>query len=173
MKFTKKTDSNYGPGGEKFLKVKSGESVKGVFMGEIYEYHIRWENGKSVIVGPDEPGARSRYELNFVMPTEGKLVAKVFGFSQTVYNLLAEIHKEYDLSKTKVKLSRSGEGLETEWSILPLVSDKDKLTPELLAKIEAIPLNILDNKKTVKLAPKSGPEDFDGPPMPSFEDPPF
>ena len=46
MKFDKKFDSPMGQGGEKFLKLKSGESINGVFRGEIHSYFIKWNNGR-------------------------------------------------------------------------------------------------------------------------------
>jgi hypothetical protein len=69
------------------------------------------------------------------------LSAKVWEFGLTVYNQLAELSEDYDLETTKLKISRRGEGKNTIWSVIPLA--KEKLTPAMLAEIEAVDLNIL------------------------------
>jgi hypothetical protein len=168
MKFDKTAAVQSGSGGEKFLKIKAGESVNGIFRGEIHHYFIKWVEGKSVQVSSDEPGAKIRFEANFVTMVDGRFVAKVFGFSQTVYNLLAEVNNEYDLEKTKVKISRRGEKLETEYSILPLL--KEPIPPQIMKQIEAVTLNILDAKPQPVKEQKM---EWSNEPLPEYPELPF
>jgi hypothetical protein len=142
MKFNKVQEEFKGP--SKFLKIPDGQSVNGVFRGEIHTFYNKWVNGKGQEVGPDEPGAKPRFKLNFVTYENGAFIAKIFEFPQTVYNQLADIHEVYPLDKTKVQITRRGTGTDTVYMILPLVAPKDVLSPGLLQQIEAVQLNVLD-----------------------------
>lgn len=141
MKFQKRTESP-GGGSDKFLKLKDGESKTLILKGEIFEYHCKWD-GKTY--SPD-PGGTSRFRINAIVYEEGKFSAKTWEFPVTVYNQLADINSEYPLDKTKIKLTRQGTGTDTVYHILPLVSEKDKLTPAIISQLDAVTLNILDTK---------------------------
>lgn len=145
MKFTKREmPSGNGNGGGLFLKFKDGESKNGVLRGEVYEYHQKWDGGKSHVVTAADPEGKSRFRLNFIVQEDGKLQAKIFEFGLTVYNQLADIAEEYDLDKIKVKITRRGTGTDTTWMVLPLL--KEPLSPKVFKEIEAVNLNILEHK---------------------------
>lgn len=144
MKFNKTTQQEHS-GPKKYVALKDGDSINGVFRGEIYSFYHLWENGKGRLASPDEPKAKIRFKANFVTMEDGKLVAKIFEFPQTVYNLLADVNEEYPLETTKVKISRRGTGTDTTYNILPLA--KEPISPTMMSSIEAIPLNILDDKR--------------------------
>jgi hypothetical protein len=149
MKFTKRDmpeRDDRGPG--IFLKFKDGESKTGVCRGEVYEFFQVWENGKSQVVARDHADAKSRFRLNFVILEDGKFVPKIFEFGIVVYNLLAEISEEYDLEKTKVKITRRGTGTDTVYMVLPLL--KEPISAKTMKEIEAVPLNILEHKERAK-----------------------
>lgn len=129
----------------KFLRIKSGESIKGVFRGEIYEFMIKWENNKSHVVENLDLTKNNRFKLNFVVFEEGRFIAKIWEFSQTVYNTLSSIAEEYPLEKTKVKITRQGVGTETTYHILPLLNEP--LGPQALSQIEAVELAFLGTQK--------------------------
>lgn len=165
MKFTRKNEAPKS-GGDKYIKLKSGESIYGVFRGEIFEFYQKWENGKSLTVEKSSPGAKVRFEANFITMVDGKFVAKIFGFPLSVYSQLEEINREYgDVTKIKVKVTRHGEKLETEWNVLPIMSDREKLNAQSLDAVESVPLNILNNRVQVS---SSAPY-YDAP-MPDEED---
>lgn len=130
MKFNDYDEPKTGAG--MFLKLSDGDEVLGVFRGNPYEYHIRWddESKRSEEVSEDSEGAKFRFKINFVTKnSEGDYEAKIFENSLTVYNKLKEIHAEWDLENTVVKLSRKGEKLKTEYSIVPT---KHKVPKEVL-----------------------------------------
>lgn len=131
-----------------FLKLSDGESVNGVFRGEIYEFKIKWEANKSQVVGDTDPDGKARFRLNFVTydQAEKKFVAKVFEFGLVVYGQLASINEEYPLENTKIKITRRGTGTSTEYIILPLIGTQHALSPPVLKQIEAVPLNMLEHK---------------------------
>lgn len=143
MKFTKREVSG-GVGGGAFLKIAPGTSVSGVFRGEPFEFWQKWPKGgdKQVFYDREEAmaaNAKSRFKLNFITKDdEGKLVAKVWEFGLGAYNELAEINAEYPLEETVIKITRKGEGKNTEYTLLPLV--RQPLTKKQLAEIDAVEL---------------------------------
>lgn len=170
MKFTKINQQSHG-GPNKFISLKDGDSVNGIFRGEIHSFYHKWVNGKGAQANHDEPGAKIRFKANFVTMEDGKLVAKIFEFPQTVYNLLADVNEEYPLETTKVKLSRRGTGTDTTYSVLPLA--KEPISPAMLRSIEEVSLNILDGQTQSKAdkAPSSMPgwaDKGDGDPGPEL-----
>ncbi len=153
-----------GPTGSTFLKIADGESKRGVFRGEIYEFFSKWEGGKSLVCEPNEPGAKRRFKINFITEENGGLVAKVWECGILVYQQLKDINDEYPLDETKVKVTRSGTGKDTSYMILPLLSAKEKLTPKQLDKIQSIDLVVLNKQKA-----EPAPPPTDGPDWPEDE----
>jgi hypothetical protein len=152
MKFTKREiKSNSGGGSSMFLKFQDGESKTGVLRGDVYEFYQVWEDGQSKIVEPSHPDGKARFRANLVVQEDGKFVAKIFEFGLTVYNQLADISDEYDIEKTKIKITRRGVKTDTTWMILPLL--KEPLGAKALAEIEAVPLQNLEHKQKVLIEP--------------------
>lgn len=144
MKFPKR-DAEASQGGV-FLKLKDGESVSGVFRGEIYAFYSYWDNAekKSFVVDVEHDLARQRYRLNFVTKDEsGQLVSKIWEFAGPIYDMLQAINEEYPLPETTVKITRKGTGKDTEYNLLPLL--KQPLTKAHLATIEEIKLQVLNH----------------------------
>jgi hypothetical protein len=135
---------NEGSGnGANYLKIESGTSVTGVFRGDVYEFFQAWPKGgmKKVSSEPFE-GAKRRFKVNIVIHEGGKFVAKVWEFGARVNNQLADIAEEYDLTKTKIKISRQGSDKNTNWSIMPIT--KEPLTAKHLKEIDNVELNQLE-----------------------------
>lgn len=148
MKFIKRDlppKSNDGP--SLLMKFKDGESKTGVLRGEVYEFHQYWENGKSHIVGKDDPRAKSRFRLNFVTKEDGGLKSKIFEFGINVYNQLAGIAEDYEMDKTAIKITRHGTGTDTIYVIIPA---KEQPSVAGLKQISEVPLNILNHKESSK-----------------------
>ena len=144
MKFNKRQSvSSDGPG--LFLKLKDGESVVGVCRGEIYEFFNKWVGGRSQLTQADDPDGRSRFRLNFVVQEDGKFVAKIWEFGFAIYNQLADLNDEYPLEKTKIKITRRGQGTDTIYLILPMV--KEPIPAKTMKQIESVDLNILEHKE--------------------------
>lgn len=158
-----------GEGGEnKFLQIKDGESVTGIFRGEPYRHFIKWIEGKSIDADENEREARPRFKLNFITNVDGALKALIWNFSQTVYNQLAEIHDEYPLESTKLKITRRGTGKETMYSILPLL--KEPLSSKQLDDIAKVQLQVLGGEV---LKPKPSVNGPDFPMSSGFDELPF
>ncbi len=147
MKFHKlEQSSGSGEGSKTFLTIKDGESVNAVFRGEIHEFYTKWIEGKSQLVGADDPEGKLRFRVNAIVKEGSQFVAKIWEFGRPVYDQLSEINAEYPLETIKVKVSRRGVKLETTYMILPLLGDKDKLSGEAIHVIGLVPLNILEHK---------------------------
>lgn len=127
-----------------YLKIAEGQPVIAVLRGELHTFFKRWHEGKSEVVVEGTPGGKRKFSVNAVIYENGGFVAKVWEFSGPVYDQLYEINEEYPLSQIKIKITRKGQKLDTEYKILPLLKDEDKLTTEILNAINAVPLNILD-----------------------------
>lgn len=158
MKFQKREVPS--SGSDKFVKFKDGESKNVILRGEVYEYKMKWVNNKSILTTPQDPEGKSRFKVNAIVYEAGAFKAMIFEFPLTVYNKLADVNSEYPLDTTKIKITRQGIGTDTEYHILPLAAEKDKLTPNILAQISAIPLNILDTKPSQSTSSSPRMSDF-------------
>lgn len=116
--------------GKDLIKLKSGESVKGVFRGEITDFAVHWKNKRSLLCAgdgckhcadPDMEPAKWRFMVNFVMQENGAMVAKIFEQSGATYDTLKGLAKEYPITQTQMKVSRYGSGPnDTTYALLPL-----------------------------------------------------
>lgn len=150
-------------GSDKFLKLQDGEPRTLCLQGEIYEFYVKWVNKKPIIVNENDPEGNLRFKVNAIVYEDGVFRAKIWEFPLTVYNQLADINSEYPLESIKIKVTRQGIAPNVNYHILPLLSEKDRLTPALLEKIKAVELNLLD------LKPKGSPaQDW----APDFGEPP-
>lgn len=153
--------SGGGPGSGTFLKLKDGDKVQGVFMGDPAIFRQHWVGGRSHLC----PGkaecehcqagdkAKFRFRINFLTKVDGVWMAKVFENGYGMYLDLKEMHESsYDLPTTLVILSRAGEGTDTKYRVLP-VKDNGELTPANFKSLAAIPLNEL--KEESPSAPES------------------
>lgn len=139
MKF--RNDIPESGGSKHFLKLKDKESVSGIFLGELREFYIFWENGKSKEVPEGTPNSKFRFRVNFVVKEGAVYVPKIFEQGLTVYRQLAELNEEYSLESIVVKVTRNGTGTDTAYSTLPLLKQQiSKETAAHLASIELLPL---------------------------------
>lgn len=164
MKFPKKAaPMNEGISAANYLKIGDGQSVTGVPRGEVFEFFQKWPQGgqKEVFLVPTS-GATPRYKINVVVHEDGKFAAKVFEFGTSVYNQFAEIADNFDMEKTKIKISRKGSGKNTEWFILPLGA----VEPKALKSIALVELNSfapkVDDAGDTGKTPWSGSDDETG-----------
>lgn len=141
MKFRNQEELPDSGGSKNFLKLKDKESVQGIFRGDLHEFYVLWENGKSREVMPGTPGAKFRFRINFVMKEGAAYAAKIFEQGMIVYNSLRELHEEYELDKIVVKITRNGTGTDTTYSVLPLLKQPiPAATMKFLETMELLPL---------------------------------
>lgn len=158
MNFKKREVPNGNGNGDLFLKFHDGESKVGLLRGEPYEFYQVWEGGRSRVVAPDNASGKSRFRVNFVQREGDKFVARIWEFGLKVYNQLAELHTEYDLSETKIKITRIGEGTKTVYMVMPIA--KEPIPKSAMKEIQALPLNALNNHGEAK-KDKQEPNDIE------------
>ncbi len=161
MKFRpKKTEDT-----RNFLKLKDGESLTGVFRGDLFEYRLHWaDNHGSVCPGKDTctlcatgNKAKFRFRVNFLVKEGSSYVAKIMEQGWTVYELLREMNEtDYDLEKYVMKITRRGEKLDTTYSIIP--APNGALSEETEAKLKLVPLNDLGHLAQIDEEPHVGDE---------------
>lgn len=144
MKFRDEGELPEAGGSKNFLKLKDKESIQGIFRGELHEFFVLWENGKSREVEPGFPGGKFRFRVNFVVKEGAVYVPKIFEQGLMVYNQLRELHNEYNLEQTVVKITRNGLGTDTTYSILPLL--KQALSKEAMKYLESMELLPLESQ---------------------------
>lgn len=157
--------------GKTFFKLKDKESAKVVFRGDPYEYKQHWINQRGVIcVGSEQcPHCKAgnkpgfRFRINLLMNENGVFVSKIWEQGWTVYNQLKDIHADYDLEKTIVKVARSGSGQnDTSYSILPIPNGA--VSMELNQKLSQVPLQVLQHVPPSNAAtPEQPPHPADAP----------
>lgn len=143
-----------GTGSENFVRLKNGESVRGVFRGEPFTFYNHWTGKKSEpCTGPGcsfcsaDSRPRFRFRLSFVVREDnGNLVPKIFEQGAKVYETLKGLHEsDYNLEKTILKITRQGTGLnDTVYTILPLPGLAGTVTDEIEKRLKAIALPPID-----------------------------
>lgn len=132
-----KTDKDLGFSSGSFVKLKSGESIKGVFRGDPVEFHCKWIGKTTQICDKDDPDAMFRFRLNLVVKDGPEYTARIFEQGVRVYQDLRSINEEFDLEKTVVKITRTGDGSQTRYNIMPSSDKAD------LAAVKKVPLQSL------------------------------
>lgn len=130
--------------GGAFLKMRDGEKIHGIFLGDIHEFYSLWTDNKPKEVPEGTAGASFRFRVNFVVKEGAVFVPKVFEQGVTVYKSLAELNEIYPLDKTLVQISRKGSTInDTTYSIVPL---PQPISESTLAHLKTIELNDLTGK---------------------------
>lgn len=126
-----------------YLKLNDKDQVKGVFRGDVEEFFVTWENGKSRECAPDDDGAKFRFRVNFVTKENGSLTAKIWEGGQIVYNQLRDLNESFDLERTVVTVKRNGTGKDTTYSVLPAGKDF-KVSDEMERQLANVKLHDLE-----------------------------
>lgn len=147
---------NKSEGSKNFLKLENGDSIRGVFRGDIYEFRQHWENGKSVFCLGDtcpicEQGKKPnfRFRLNLVVKENEAYVVKVYESGWTMYEALKALHEgDYNLENHLMKITRHGTGLDTTYSVVPVPNGTlTNSQQDTISQLELIPL-AHETKKT-------------------------
>lgn len=161
-----------------FVKLKNDkDSIVGIFRGEPHLFRQHWINKRSFLCSENSEcehcksknKSTFRFRINFITKENNVYVAKVFEQGFTVYGLLKSLHEtDYPLEKTVLRITRSGTGQDTTYTILPI--PKGEVTPELEKMLASVQLHDLGNLE--KTNGSEGPQG-DTPPPFSEDDIPF
>lgn len=138
------------------IKLKAGDSIKGVFMGNNHQFRQHWTDSKPT----DCPGehqctkcangekASFRFKINLVVKENDTYIAKVWEQGWTVFLALKSLHEGgYDLEKYLMKISRTGSTKnDTVYSVVPVPNGL--LTPEQLKELSKVKLISLTDEPT-------------------------
>lgn len=160
--------------GKNYIKLKDGESVKGVFRGAPVTLKKHWINKKPFDCDGDScqycaagDKAGFRFKLNLLMRDQetGQFVARIFEQGWTVYLQLKDLNEEYPLEKTIVNITRRGSGMnDTTYTILPAKEGAVNATLDAtLSKIQlfelapsvAIKTQVAESLEMVRHAPQT------------------
>ena len=128
-------------GGGMFLRLKDGESVKGIPRGSNKVFYVRWNGTHSEPCEKGDEGAKFRFKFNLVINENGEYKAKVFENGAALYNAMKELSEDYDLTQTVVKIKREGNGLDTKYYVTPM---PQKIDATQLKQIKSVELNSLE-----------------------------
>lgn len=124
-----------------FLKLKDGEQVTGVFLGEPRTFYVKWVNGKPQAAKKGDEGASFRFRTNLVVKDGNQWLPKILEQGVVVYRIVQQLRNTgYELSDTIIRLARAGTGTDTEYSLLP---SPKKLTAEDVNALSSVKLNDL------------------------------
>ncbi len=149
-----------------FLKLKDGETISGIFRGDLFEYRLHWADNRGIVcTGHDcelcKAGNKSkfRFRLNFIVKEGKDYVAKVFEQGWKTYELLSSMNdSDYPLEKYVLKITRRGIGLDTSYSIMP--APNGLVSAETEAKLKDVSLNVLDHITEAEKEPAPVVEDM-------------
>ena len=124
--------------GGNYLSIKSGESIVGFFKGTPKKFYEHYKLGICTKYEPEgcrhcDNGAKAafRFDVDFVTEVDGVIMTKIFKQGKKVYNILAGLSQDYDLSNWLVRITRQGSTKEdTVYTVNPL--PKGELTKEML-----------------------------------------
>ena len=146
-----------------YIKLKSGASAVGVLAGDTLEGYQHWIDKKPfecVGAGCEHCAAgvkrRFNFKVNFLSKDNGKWAPKILNMGSQVYKQLQGLSDEWDLSKSWIKITRQGEGLDTEWSVVP---SPKQLSKEELKAISETELLDLEDKAPQNTGSASSDED--------------
>ena len=157
MKFKAKSEDT-----RNFIKLKSGESVTGVFRGDPYEFRIHWltDESRATLCSQKKDcelckikKSSFRFRVNFIVPEGNLFVAKVLEQGWISFQALMKLQESgYDLEKQIIQISRQGSGLSTTYSIIP--SPKGIVTPQQQKALEGVKLNELGHITEAETEPE-------------------
>ena len=130
-----------------FLKFKDGDSYVLCCRGNDLTYDFVWNDAKnkSELVPVGTPGARFAFRINVVDRADMKM--KILDKGKMIYNRLQELKQAgYEMDKTWVVVSRTGEKLNTTYSVDVLPPAK-QMTEEEFGKIEGLALHKLEHEE--------------------------
>lgn len=168
MEFPEVSNGSGGMSGKNFLKMKDGESVRGVFRGVPVIFRQHWSNGRGIVcpgkacdLCAEKNKALFRFRLNFVMQEGGQYVSRIVEQGWQFFNALKELNEEYPLENHVVKISRSGTGSDTKYQVIPtpngLLANGTKKAVEAVQLHELSPFAEAKEEEAVALADEDLP----------------
>jgi len=138
--------------GKHILRLKDGDSIQGVFRGEITRFYQHWKSGRSIICpgrdtcdlcqseNEDDRRANGRFRINFLIYVDGQWGAKVFEGGKRVFEQLKALNQDCPLEKMRVRISKSGEGKNSQIVISPVPGEAGLIKPAVEKELQSVEL---------------------------------
>jgi hypothetical protein len=110
-------------GNSDFLKIETGRPVVVAFVGEVIEYYQKWveEGGNKKTVVTTSQDADGKFRFDAVVVEKNTMTAKVMSGGPMIYGEIQKYETAgYDLSKSWFQITKTGSGLGTEYSVIPI-----------------------------------------------------
>lgn len=140
MHFPQRSGDSSGP--SHYLKVKDGESVTGILLGELYTYYQTGFGPTAQVVG--QGMGKERHRANIAIKGPSGFEVKIWEFGSKIYDDLAVLAASgWEMNRTFITISRTGTTKETtRWSVTP---NKKEPTISELTLMSVLKLNELDH----------------------------
>ena len=122
--------------GGKFVRLKDGESIVGVFRGTPYTFYKKW--GEEEEYSEWQKGRAFRFRINFITKENSQYVARIFEGNSYTGDQLWACYEEYGLDAV-YKVVRKGSGTDTRYTLL----FQSKLNEVSLDVIKKVPLEVI------------------------------
>lgn len=151
-----------------FLKVKDGESVRIIVVGESQElWKSPYVMGEaSVIVPAGTKDAQWKFRVNVAIVVGKEMVMKIWEGGRELGEQLEDLGDNYDIHNVVFLLTRKKKSNRVSWALMPLPDPISERTKDKIANME---LHDLSEKKSKKGAIDT-PFTIDESPMPNFDD---
>lgn len=142
----------------KFLKITSGQTVRGVLRGEVKKYVKHWADR-----------TQNRFMVNMIVRDEsGKYVAKILDQGPQVHDQLVKLQNAgWKINETAIELSKTGSGRDTQYTVSCGPNSKlPASTVAELQKVTLLPLTVeSEPTPSEPVVPPEAPSEsfFDGP----------
>lgn len=144
--------SEKGSSSLELIKIKDGDSVTGMLIGEFHTYYAKFNGKYFQWAERGQEGAKFRFRVNMAVKDGDQWTLKVLENGSMLYEALFTLNKEYPLEETIITIKRKGSSV-NDTKYTPMPSNKVKLTKDdaaVLAKLEPHDLRLEEELETEK-----------------------
>lgn len=103
-----------------YMKLMDGESAVGILAGSPFTQYVKWVDRKKETSPVPKFGFSFRFQINFIEFVNGGTTTRIFEGGKRLYDDIVALHAAgYKLEETMVRLSRTGSGTDTRYSVMP------------------------------------------------------
>lgn len=150
MMFPPRQANGESEGGGLYLRLKDGESITGILLGNVHVFYSVGFGADTRVVGPGE-GGKKKYRHNFVVKEGQDYAVRIWEFGPKIYDQLSALEASgWELNKTLLTISRSGSTKEnTKYTVTP---NKKEPSEAALKAMSSLPPHELEHKARAEAA---------------------
>lgn len=136
-----------------YVKLKDGESITGIFVGEPFTYRQHWSEGKAQPCkgeGCDSCASGSkgsfRFRINLIVKEGENYIAKILEQGARFYDAITSLEESgYALEDHLMKISRRGSTMnDTTYSVLPVPNSNSAHLKEIVTQAKLNDLGFVE-----------------------------